>query len=216
MLAGENPARVGRFLAAEHPGAGAERRSRGLAACREGKNFDLGVVANPLQLRGGIPGAYEGRSPSTAMLTGVPTGVPSRLYVTSRTAHGRTKGERAGVTITLPPWDRRRRLREGQKVSSVHSPTYRAETPPSGFRRRHRPGRSKRPRETPARSCPGLGPRPLHIRRTGEAHCDRRIGSTGAAATQNVGGCSLCDGGPAWNATVVAGSRTRKRFRLPL
>ena len=79
MLAGEKPARVGRFLAAEHPGAGAERRSRGLAAYREGQDFDLGLLRIRFNFQAVSQVRTKARSPSTAMLTGVPTGVTSRL-----------------------------------------------------------------------------------------------------------------------------------------
>jgi|SRR5215211_98355 len=99
MLACEQSSGVRGLLALEHPCTGADRGTSGPATPRGGSDLHLRVVADPLSFQAVSKVRTKARSPSTAMFTGVPMGVPSRLQVMSRTAHCPTKGSREGGAV---------------------------------------------------------------------------------------------------------------------
>ena len=72
------------LLVPQQYGAGMDERTCALATQGRGRDFDVGVVTQALGLPCLVVRAEERRSPSKAMLTGVSTGVPSRLYVVRR------------------------------------------------------------------------------------------------------------------------------------
>ena len=67
------------LLAVEQGGAGTDGGAGGLAAQGRGGRLDGGVAPQAPGLPGLVVGAEEARPPSKATLTGVATGVPSRL-----------------------------------------------------------------------------------------------------------------------------------------
>src|SRR6185503_19060613 len=60
ILVGNDLAGVRRLFTPEHPGAGTDRRADGLASKCGRSDFNLGIVANPLQLPSRVESADEG------------------------------------------------------------------------------------------------------------------------------------------------------------
>jgi len=78
----------------------------GLPSAVEGANSTPGLLRIRLSFHAVSQVRKDARAPSTTMLTAVPTRVPPRLYVVSKTAHCLTKGSRISVEsfiARLPP-----------------------------------------------------------------------------------------------------------------